>query len=310
MQLYRFSFTAMGGRNELQFFAPTVSAAETWAEIAIAEVRRIEHKYSRYRPDSVLSAINQAAGKQAVSIDSETSTLLDYAAACYLQSQGRFDPTSGVLRHGWDFQQGIPPSPERIAQLRTLVGWQKVVRTPDQIFLPEHGMELDFGGIGKEYACDRAADLCFAAGAQHGLVNLGGDLRILGPQPDGSAWRIGIQHPRQPNAVLATLLLNDGALASSGDYERYFIHEGRRYCHVLDPLSGFPVEFWQSVSVVAPRCLVAGSLSTLAMLSPCDDANRLLDTTGLPWLGCTMQGELCGSLLTQTALAEQDMTRL
>ena len=127
-------------------------------------------------------------------------------------------------------------------------------------------MEIDFGGIGKEYAADRAATILQEAGIAHALVNLAGDVRAIGPQPDGTPWRVAIRHPRRENAVIASVELAGGAVATSGDYERYFDLDGRRYCHILDPRTGMPVAHWQSVSVVAPLCVVAGSCATIAML--------------------------------------------
>lgn len=127
-------------------------------------------------------------------------------------------------------------------------------------------MELDFGGFGKEYAADRAMAILAAAGQRHGFVNLGGDIRVLGARADGSAWRFGIQHPRQAEGTIASVDMAEGALASSGDYERYFERDGRRYCHILDPRTGWPVISWSSISVTAPACVAAGALSTIAML--------------------------------------------
>jgi thiamine biosynthesis lipoprotein len=132
--------------------------------------------------------------------------------------------------------------------------------------LPRRGMEIDFGGIGKEYAADRMATLCHGGGAIHTLVNLGGDVRAAGPQRDGSPWRVGIAHPRQADAVIATVDLDNGAVATSGDYERFFDIDGRRYCHIIDARSGHPVAAWQSISVLAPLCVLAGSCATIAML--------------------------------------------
>jgi len=132
--------------------------------------------------------------------------------------------------------------------------------------LPQAGMEVDFGGFGKEYAADRAAALLRSAGVSGGYVNLGGDISVLGPRGDGSGWRLGIRHPRRDCALVDTLELGAGALATSGDYERYFEAGGVRYCHVLDPRSGWPVRYWQSVSVVAPTCAAAGAACTVAML--------------------------------------------
>jgi thiamine biosynthesis lipoprotein len=159
--------------------------------------------------------------------------------------------------------------------------------------LPVAGMEIDFGGIGKEYAADRAAARMEEGGARHGLVNLGGDVRIIGPQPDGTPWTIGVQDPRGlGGAAIAALPVPAGAMATSGDYERYFERDGRRYCHLLDPRSGWPVAHWRSVSVVAPLCVLAGACATIAMLKPVGEAVAFLRDEGLRYLGIDAAGEL------------------
>ncbi len=246
------------------------------AERAAAEVRRIESKYSRYRADSVLSRVNAAAGSGVpVAVDEETDHLLGFAAQLHEASGGLFDITSGVLRRAWDFRATHPPEASAIESILALIGWQHVIRTPGKVALPVAGMELDLGGIGKEYAADRAGTLLREAGFGHGYVNLGGDIRLLGPMCDGSPWLLGIAHPRVAGEVAAEVRLSDGALATSGDYERYIDHDGRRYCHVLDPRTGWPVHDWQSVSVIAPACLAAGALTTIAMLMG-QDASHFL----------------------------------
>jgi thiamine biosynthesis lipoprotein len=157
-------------------------------------------------------------------------------------------------------------------------------------------MEIDFGGVVKEYAVDRAAALCRAAGIKHGVVNLGGDIKIIGSRPDGEAWRIGIRHPRQQGTVIETLLLHEGALASSGDYERCIVLDGVRYGHVLNPKTGWPVRHLAAVSVVGDFCVVAGSASTIAMLKE-DDGPAWLDSLGLPHLWVDVQGNSGGSFI-------------
>jgi len=153
-------------------------------------------------------------------------------------------------------------------------------------------MQIDFGGIGKEYAADRAAGVLLEAGAAHGLVNLGGDVRVLGPAPDGTPWRIAIQHPRgAPGTPVARMDVEAGALATSGDYERYFEVGGRRYSHLLDPLTGWPVDTWQSVSVVAPLAVAAGACASIAMLLPVGDALGFLDAQGLRYLAIDAAGQ-------------------
>jgi len=150
-------------------------------------------------------------------------------------------------------------------------------------------MELDFGGFGKEYAADRAASVLLAAGCKHGYVNLAGDFRMLGPKADQSPWMIGIKHPRKLDEVIATIPLTGGALATSGDYERYMEVNGKHYCHILNPHTGMPASYWQSVSVLAPLALVAGSYSTIAMLLE-EEGLEFLQRSGLPFLAVDQQG--------------------
>lgn len=267
---YRFEFDAMSSVCEicLDDAHSDGEPALAWAaNQAIDEVRRIEVAYSRYRADSIVSRINAAAGgADLVPVDDETASLLHFAAQLHAASDGLFDVTSGVLRRVWDFKAKRVPTDAALQQVLPLIGWSQVEWTGQAIRLPRAGMEVDFGGFGKEYAADRAMAALHAAGQRHGYVNLGGDIRVLGPRADGSAWRFGIQHPRQDVGTIASVELREGALATSGDYERYFEHEGRRHCHILDPHTGWPVSHWAGVSVTAPACVAAGALSTIAML--------------------------------------------
>lgn len=271
-----FEFTAMACPCALRLVGDSEAMLRSAAEAAIAEVRRIEATYSRYRSDSVVGRINAAAGSGlAVEVDDETAALLSFAARLYEDSSGRFDITSGVLRRAWDFRSGRVPTPAQIDALRPLVGWHQVHWDGRHLALPRSGMEIDLGGIGKEYAADRAAARLAEHGVAAGFVDLGGDMVILGPRGDGSAWRLAIQHPRQPEGLLAEVDLRGGALATSGDYARGFVVAGRRYSHLLDARTGWPVQRWQSVSVLAPTCTAAGALATVAMLLG-DDALAFL----------------------------------
>jgi len=258
----------MGGAHQLELWARERTHADHAAKAAIADVLRIEAKYSRYRDDSVTSAINRAAGGDAIAIDEETAALLRFGDRCHALSGGRFDLSSGVLRRAWDFKRKPPhvPSAEEIAASRELVGWERVEWSDRSVRLPSLGMELDFGGIGKEYAADRVAAICMDHDIRHGFVNLGGDVRVIGTQLDGAPWRIGLRHPRKAEALIGSVELCDAAVATSGDYERYFEVDGRRYCHLLDARTATPVEHWQSASVVAPLATLAGSYATIAML--------------------------------------------
>ncbi|QJR14717.1 FAD:protein FMN transferase [Usitatibacter palustris] len=276
MRLFRMSFKAMAAVNEIQLYAEDEARAKAAAMATRDEVLRIEAKFSRYRPDSIVSRINAAAGEAPVPIDEETLGLLAFADACHENSGGLFDPTAGVLRAAWNFQVDHVPSDAELAPLLGLIGWKKVELTDTTVRLPEYGMELDFGGFGKEYAVDRAAVILKEKGFTSALVNLAGDLAILGTLDDGLPWRVGIKHPRVADAVIAQLPVSSGALATSGDYERFIEVDGVRHCHILDPRTGRSARGLRSVTVHAPTCLVAGSATTIAMLKG--------EREGLAWL--------------------------
>ncbi len=234
---------------------------------AEAEVRRIEARYSRYRADSELARINAiAAAGGSTDVDEETAGLIAYAQACFRSSAGAFDITSGLLRRAWNFSSARLPEQGEIDALLPRIGLDKVMLSGRRLCFAVAGMELDLGGLGKEYAADRAAEVCSALGAGHGFVDLGGDIRVIGPQADGEPWRIGIRDPRDAALLVAEVALSEGALATSGDYERFVEVDGRRYCHIIDPRSGWPARGLSSATVISDRCLVAGTLSTAAML--------------------------------------------
>ena len=291
LQIHRMPFKAMGSACEVVLASHTQKEAESVAKLAIDEVWRIEHKYSRYTNDSIIAKINQQAGQGAVHCDDETCALFQFASQIFDKSDGLFDITSGVLRRAWNFQKPELPTSQKLKTLLPLVGWQKVVLQAQSIALPLAGMEVDFGGFGKEYAADRAAQVLRQKGVTSGYVNLAGDMRFLGPKPSGEPWMIGIQDPRQPDRVVATLPMMQGGLATSGDYERYFELNGQRYCHVLNPKTGMPVRAWRSVSVTAPAAVVSGCTTTMAMLKE-EDGLSFLQSTGFDFFAIDHTGKV------------------
>jgi thiamine biosynthesis lipoprotein len=291
MPTIRISFKAMASGCEVVLCADNAEQARSLAQAAIDEVHRVETKFSRYLPDSIVSRINTAAGQDPVECDDETWALLDYADALYRTSGELFDITSGVLRRVWNFRVPRVPSDEELADVRRLIGWHRVERDKHRVRLPDAGMEIDFGGFGKEYAADRAGAILAAQGVRHGYVNLAGDMRVVGPKPEGQPWMIGIQDPRRRDRVMATIPVAQGGLATSGDYERFFELDGQRYCHVLDPHSGRPVTFWRSVSVVAPLAVVAGNCTTIAMLKQ-SKGLAFLEASGMNYLAMDQQGNI------------------
>lgn len=282
MHAYRHRFSTMGCPAEICVYAPHRAAATAGFELAASECERLDRKYSHYRDDSYLASVQRdAARPQGVRVDRETAALLNLAATQYRESQGRFDVTAGRLTTLWERRTRLP-GPREIADALSLTGWQRVQWDGTRLRLPA-GLRLDLGGMVKEYAADRAALLLRASGIASGYIDLGGDLHVLGPHPDGSPWLIGIRNPRGPGA-LASIGVRRGGLATSGDYARCTFIGGQRYSHIVDPSSGWPVRGLATVSIVASTCLLAGAVSTLAMLMETDAALEFLADSGLTWL--------------------------
>ncbi len=299
LALHSHRLRAMGSPCELRFYAEDARQAKVAVARVESLIAGLEARYSRYQPDSLTTRINAAAGSgEWITVDTETAGLLDYAATVWQQSEGLFDITSGILRRAWDFRSQRLPAQAEIAALLPLVGWQQVQWQCPRIRLPMPGMEIDFGGYVKEYAADAAAHALRDSGIAHGFIELGGDIAVIGPHPDGSPWRVGVRDPHQPDTALAMLELHSGALASSGDYERGMTVNGVRYGHILHPQTGWPVQGLRAVSVMAAQCLVAGTSTTVAMLKQ-QAAADWLEALGLPWLAVGSDGAISGTLAAQ-----------
>lgn len=275
-------FRAMASPWEVH--ASGAGAAEVLrvTQAVAAEVWRIEQKYSRYRSDSVVQTINSARGN-AIDVDEETARLLDYAQELWRSSDGLFDITTGALRRVWTFDgSDRVPSAETVQQLLAVVGWSKLEWRKPQLHLPD-GMEIDFGGIGKEYAVDRALASAQSLTPVPLLINGGGDLVASAPPVSGQPWRIGID--ASTDRALPVLELTRGALATSGDAHRFLLRNGVRYSHVLDPRSGWPVaDAPHAVTVLADTCSEAGSYSTIALLKGAGAEDYLQDAGVSHWI--------------------------
>ena len=271
----------MGGPCEVLVESDSEDVARELADVVSACAWRIERKFSRYLADNVVARINTAAGA-ATRVDDETANLLDFAALLHRLSDGMFDITSGVLRRAWTFDGGKrAPTQEEIDALLPLVGWQKVQWARPVITL-HPGMQIDFGGIAKEYAVDLAAQLAAQKSRAPVLVNFGGDLAVTGPRGNDQPWRVGIEGIDAGAGSAARLVdLTAGALATSGDTYRYVESQGRRLSHILDPRSGQPVNGApRTITVAAPTCTHAGMLTTLAMLKG-TGAESFLESEGV-----------------------------
>lgn len=275
--LYCGSFQAMASGCEILIECSEALSAQKRAqelaqeicEAVFIEAKRIEAKFSRYLKTNIVYQINNSAGKT-VCVDDESAHLIDFAYLCYQLSDGLFDISSGILGKIWVFNQSDKlPDKRQIKKLLPFIGLNKLTWKSPYLTLPA-GMQLDFGGIGKEYA----VDCCLAKALEVNskvpmLLNFGGDLICTGKRKNGEAWQVGIESVGggKPGGKPAVIKLNNGALATSGDANKYLLKKGIRYSHILNPLTGKPVtNAPRSITVSAQTCIEAGLLSTMAML--------------------------------------------
>lgn len=278
-------FVAMASPCEVLIETAPPALARQILDVVAAEAWRIEHKFSRYRTDSAIHRINELAGSETV-VDGETANLLDFAATLTSLSEGAFDVTSGVLRKAWKFDGGDRvPDQAQVDALLERVGWHRIEwRRP--VLKLRAGMQVDLGGIGKEYAVDSAADLAEkTAPGLSCLINFGGDVAVRNARRDGQPWRVGIESAARAGAAERVVQLSHGALATSGDSRRFVLRDGQRYTHILDARTGWPVrDAPHSITVAADTCTQAGTLTTLAMLKG-RQAEELLQASGAQyWL--------------------------
>jgi thiamine biosynthesis lipoprotein len=266
--LRRLVFRALGTNCEVRYVAPSPAGAGQFEFDVRAWVERFEARYSRFRPESIVSRINAAAGAW-VEIETEMAEMLDTCASLHAITGGILDATAGPLLKLWDYRtpHAQLPEPACVAAVRSLVGWSRVERTPGRVRL-RPGMSLDFGGWGKEWAVDAVAQLAHRAGVRDALIDFGHDIRVLGTPPGRPAWHIGLENPMAPGEHRGSIaVFGNKGVASSGDYIRQFTHEGRRYGHIIDPRSGYPVSHGLTqVTVIADSCFMAGVLSTTAFV--------------------------------------------
>jgi thiamine biosynthesis lipoprotein len=268
--LFRLSFKALGTACEISFSAESSSQAEAFRKRSLSWVRNFETRYSRYLPESLISQINQNAGiGKVVSINEEDLRLFKLCDTLHFFTEGLFDPTTLPLSLLWDFKAKKPqiPDQQKIDYAISKINWKKVVFKDQLVSLPEVGMGIDFGGFGKEFAVDRVIEIAQEHNIEDIIVNFGGDLRTLGSPPDSDHWVVGIENPNQPGQARFTLLANNLAVATSGNYQRFFELGGKRYGHLLDHRTGYPTPSSNlSATVIANSCLEAGILATCSLL--------------------------------------------
>ena len=263
---FTLSFFSMASLCEILVDTQDEALAKKMGIIAANEAWRIEDKYSRYNKSSLCSKMNEKAG-EIVAIDNETYQLFAFANQCYEMSEGAFDITSGILRKAWRFDGSSNiPTQAAINALLPFIGWSKTSLTASVFQMQAH-MEIDLGGLGKEYAVDKAILLARTITEAPVLINFGGDIAVTGPRANNAPWFVGIEHPSlaQQNHIMVKIA--QGAIATSGDANRFLLHNGKRYGHVLNVKTGWSVENPpNAITVAAPQCIQAGFLATLALL--------------------------------------------
>lgn len=266
LQAHKTVTRLMGSRFEITAVAADSALAQTGIAAAITEIARIERLISSWNPNSQTSEINRNAGKKAVTVDRELFELIRRSQKVSALTGGAFDISFASVDKIYTFDGGdhALPSPDSVAVSVAKIGYQNIVldEKNSTVFLKEPGMKIGFGGIGKGYAANRAQAVMLEAGILSGLVNAGGDLIAWGKQPDGSDWQIAIADPNDEDKILGWLTLGNLAIVTSGDYARYFTSDGKRYAHIIDPETGYPVTGMKSVSVVCADAELADALAT------------------------------------------------
>jgi thiamine biosynthesis lipoprotein len=266
---HQLTFQAMSTDCRVHFQTKDPRFATQFQDMVLDWVALFEAKYSRFLPDSLISEINIAAGERWVEIDAETEALFNLCQELLFFTRGVFDPTALPLMRLWNWKAANPiiPTSDQIKAALELVGWRKVMRRAGAIFLPQRGMMLDLGGIGKEYAVDRVLQMGLERGIQNILVDFGQDVRVHGESPQKAPWCIGLEDPLAVGKCWTSLLVSNHAVATSGDYLRHFVYQGRRYGHIVDPRNGYPANSGVlSASVVSRHCTFAGIVSTAAVI--------------------------------------------
>ena len=287
----------MGSTCEIAVWDADRARALRAVRAAFAEMQALDALLSTYKPASEISRLNARAGGALEKIDPRTFEALRAAKDASAQSDGAFDPTVGPLLRAWKLREPgvVPVGPEvtEFDRARQNLGWRDLVldESSGSARLARAGMELDLGGIGKGFAVDRAVDILKEAGVPSALVNFSGNLRAYGRPPRGRAWKFEVRHPREEGRAMAVVEFEEGALSTSGDYERRTTIrlEGKSYTHIVDPKSGRPVEGVASVTVFAPTATEADALSTAAfVMGPRAGAEFLAKRPGVQGLlvGC------------------------
>jgi thiamine biosynthesis lipoprotein len=257
----------MGNRFEISVVSDDESWASSSIDLAVAEISRIEKLLTTFSDDSQTNQINAAAGIKPVKVDQEVFQLIQRSLKVSALTQGAFDITYGSIDKSlWNFDVNMKslPDAETARNAVRLINYKNVIMDPAHmtVMLKEKGMRIGFGGIGKGYAADRAKAILQQNGVNSGIVNAAGDLTTWGTQPNGKPWTIAIADPDKQLTPFSTLNISDMAIATSGNYEKYAVINGKKYSHTIDPKTGLPVSGIKSVSIICPSAEFADAMAT------------------------------------------------
>ncbi|MFW0739165.1 FAD:protein FMN transferase [Flavobacterium sp. T12S277] len=270
----------MGGRFDISIVAKDSLTAEQNIDAVIAEITRIENLISDWKPDSQVSQVNQNAGIRPVKVDREVFELTQRAIQFSEATQGGFDVSFAAMDRIWKFDGSMTemPSPDAIKKSVEKVGYKNIILDSVQstIFLKLKGMKIGFGALGEGYATDKCRNMMLEKGIKAGIVNGSGDMTAWGRQPNGKDWNIGMTNPFHPDTLFAVVPLNNGAVTTSGSYEKFVVFDGKRYSHIINPATGYPATGLCSVSVFGPNAETANGLSTSLMVLGQKDGLLLL----------------------------------
>jgi len=265
-QPYKRTLKLMGSRFDITVVANDSTEANIHIDTAVAEIIRIEKLISSWDTNSQTSAINKNAGIEPVKVDAELFNLIERAIGISKLTDGAFDISYASMDHIWKFDGSMTemPSEEEITASVGKVGFQNILLDKENstIFLKLKRMKIGFGAIGKGYAADKAKSLLIKKGVSSGIINASGDMNTWGKQPDGSEWKVAITNPLNKDKVFALLPITNGAVVTSGNYEKYVKFNGKRYTHIIDPRTGYPSSGIISVTVFAPKAELADALAT------------------------------------------------
>jgi len=256
----------MGSRFDITVVANDSIQANKYIDTAVAEISRIEKLISSWDANSQTSEINSYAGIKPVKVDKELFDLIERAIGISKLTDGAFDISYASMDRIWKFDGSMTkmPSKEEITASVEKVGYQNIIldKKNSTVFLKLEGMKIGFGAIGKGYAADKAKTLLISKGVNSGIINASGDMNTWGKQPNGNEWRVAITNPMDKNKVFALLPITNGAVVTSGNYEKYVNFNGKRYTHIIDPRTGYPSTGLVSVTVFAPKAELADALAT------------------------------------------------